>query len=93
MNVAVSDFSEKETNDTIKVIRERSAAYTPEWDFNMEQPDMGTVLAMLFADMMENTVRQFHKLPQSYRTQFYNLLGADRLPAGKAKGLDRKSVV
>lgn len=91
--MAVSDFSEKETNDTIKVIRERSAAYTPEWDFNMEQPDMGTVLAMLFADMMENTVRQFHKLPQSYRTQFYNLLGADRLPAGKAKGFVTFSTV
>lgn len=91
--MAVSDFLEGEINDTIKTIRERSAVYTAEWDFNIEQPDMGTALALLFADMMGNTVRKFHKLPQNYQTQFYNLLGACQLPAGRAKGFVTFSTV
>lgn len=89
----VSDFLNGEINDTIEIIRKRAAAYVAEWNFDIEQPDMGTTLAILFANMMEDTIKQFSKLPSNYRIQFYNMLGANQLPSGEAKGFVTFSTV
>lgn len=83
--MAISN-NQRDTTDIIDAIRQKADAYAPEWKFDMEQPDMGTVLAVLFADMMEGTIKQFRRLPDNYQLQFYNLLGENLLPAREAKG-------
>ena len=39
--------------DIIRSIRETAANYTPEWNFNPEDPDIGSALAFVYADMLE----------------------------------------
>ncbi|MCM1498006.1 MAG: baseplate J/gp47 family protein [Clostridium sp.] len=69
-----------------QMIRKRSAAYTADWDFNENTPDMGSALALLFAGMMKDTLDNYDRLPDMYRLKLYNLLDARKLPAGAANG-------
>ncbi|MCM1157423.1 MAG: baseplate J/gp47 family protein [Bacteroidales bacterium] len=80
------DFYRDTSEKTIEKIERMAAAYTGNWSFNPEYPDMGTALATLFADMMDDTVRRFNALPERYRIEFYNLLGAQCLPGKEAEG-------
>lgn len=84
--MGVSDLFKEELNDTVNIIKSRSLSYTPEWNFDTNQPDIGAVLAILFAGMMEDTQERFRRLPEIYQMQFYNLLGINLLPAKEAKG-------
>lgn len=67
-------------------IGELAAAYTPEWRFSVEQPDMGSSLALLFAEFMDETLKAFSELPESHRMHFFNCLGAELLPGTPAVG-------
>ena len=44
-----------------KDIRKRAESYTPEWRFWPENPDIGSALAIVYAEMMAGTVRQFSR--------------------------------
>lgn len=49
--------------DLIHSIKELSESYTPHWSFDPENPDIGTTLGMIFADMQEDTLRRYRELP------------------------------
>lgn len=76
----------KKKNEIMEVIKRKAAVYTEEWKLDIEQPDIGTVLAILFAEMMEETEKKFQGLHGSYQLQLYNLLEKELLPANEAKG-------
>ena len=80
------DFLKEESDDTVKTIKNLALSYTPEWNFDTDRPDMGTVLGLLFADMMGDTLRCFYRLPWKYQTEFYKLLGLELLPPDDAEG-------
>ncbi len=82
----ISDVGEAAAGELIEVIRRVAAAYTPEWHFDTEHPDIGTALALLFADMMSGTREQFAGVPGRCRLRFYELLGAEQLPPKEAGG-------
>lgn len=84
--MTVPDFLKRETDNIIDSIEKRAAIHTPEWIFSREHMDMGSMLALLFADMMQDTLESFYCLPERYQIQFYNLLGANQLPPTTAKG-------
>ncbi len=67
-------------------IRKRARSYTPEWRFDTEHPDIGSALALVFAEMTARTAEQFSKLPRKNRIAFLNALGAEPLPAAQAQG-------
>lgn len=84
--MAVPDFLKRETDNIIDSIEKQAAIYTPEWIFSEEHMDMGSMLALLFADMMQDTLESFYGLPERYQIQFYNLLGANQQPPTPARG-------
>ncbi len=84
--MAVPGFLKNEIENTIENIRRKAAAYTAEWKFDSENADMGTALAILFAEMMERNKRLSDQMMESCRIHFYNRIGADILPANAAKG-------
>lgn len=84
--MAVPDFLKRDTDNIIDSIEKQAAIYTPEWIFSREHMDIGSMLALLFADMMQDTVESFYGLPERYQIQFYNLLGAKQLPPTQARG-------
>ena len=57
-NEYVIDDSSRE--DILQRIRELSVSYTPEWQFDVENPDMGSVLALLFTDQMQDNLKHFN---------------------------------
>ena len=76
-------YGEKELLEQMKRL---AAAYTPEWRMDTERPDVGTALAMIYADMFEGTVRRFNRLPEKNRSAFFQEVGTELKPAVPAQG-------
>ena len=69
------------TEEIIRKIGAVAASYTPEWDFNPESPDIGSALALVYADMLGETARQMDRLGYKNQLAFFGSLGAERKPA------------
>lgn len=69
----VIDNRKKE--DILDKIRELAAAYTPEWQFDGQNPDIGSVLALLFADQMQENIRRYNLSLERDYVEFMNLPG------------------
>lgn len=72
--------------DVINQIKELAEAYTPEWKFDPANPDAGTALAILFADMFSETIRRYDRILEKHRLSFYEKMGLKLEPAEPAKG-------
>lgn len=70
----------------INKIKEMVPFYTPEWRFDEENPDLGSALAMIFAEMMEDTVHKYNRIYDRNKIFFFDRLGAVQLPAKASKG-------
>lgn len=79
-------MEERTKEDLLEEIRETAASYVPEWQFDREHPDVGVVLAAVYADLFEDTLRKFRKVRQKNEIAFFRELGAELLPAVPAKG-------
>lgn len=75
------------------VIRKKAASYTPEWRFDTDNPDIGSALAIVYARMMEQTVKKLSRIPVKNRVVFLNSIGADLLPAIPSEGFVSMSLV
>ena len=73
--------------DLCRRVEELAASYTPEWRFDRRDPDVGSTLALIFADQMEGNIRRMNQLPEKYHTEFVNLLGLGLKPAYPASGI------
>ncbi len=63
-----------------------AAAYTPEWRFDPENPDAGTALALLYAELFSGTEERFKKLSEKHRYAFFDMLALAAQPAQAAGG-------
>jgi len=62
-------------------------AYVPEWDFSVTDPDIGSVLALIYLDQMSDNLERLNQTFDKYHTEFANLLGVSLLPAAPATGI------
>lgn len=65
-------------------IEELAASYVPEWHFDRENPDIGSVIGKIFAGQMEGNIGRLNQVLARYHTEFVNLLGISLLPAKPA---------
>ncbi len=72
--------------EIIEIIRERAASYVPEWRFDLENPDVGTALALIWGGMFAGTESRFGRIFFKNRIAFFNELDAKLLPARPAQG-------
>lgn len=72
--------------DIIEEIARLAKEHTPEWKFSLDNPDAGTALACVFARRMTETIEKFNLTPLNHRRSFYNMLGAQALPAVPSLG-------
>jgi len=68
-------------------IKKLAASYTPEWNFDTSDPDIGTTLAMIYANQMSGNIRRLNQTVGKYHTEFVNLLGLSLKPAYPAAGI------
>ena len=66
-------------------IKDLAASYVPEWNFTTSNPDIGSVLALLFANQMGKNVNRFNDMLERYRTELINLMEISPLPARPAE--------
>lgn len=74
------------SGDILRHIGEIEANYTPEWNFSVENPDIGSALAFVYADMLEDTIGQLNRAGYKNELAFFNALGADLESAVPARG-------
>lgn len=81
----IPDMNEKNTRAFLDKVRERASSYTPEWRMDLENPDGGTALALLFAGMYEDTLKKYAQLPRKSMLDFFNCVGTALAPARPAE--------
>ena len=64
----------------------RAKSYTPEWNMNVENPDIATALALACADMLAGTLKKLNGTPLKNKIAFYNMTNASLLPASPSEG-------
>ncbi len=76
----------RKKQDIIAYIKQAAAAYTPEWRFDEENPDVGTALALIFSDMFAGTIQRLNQVAEKNKVAFFNGINAKLLPAIPAAG-------
>lgn len=87
------ELDHRSPREIIDEIIEKAAAYTPEWRMDEENPDIGTALALVYANMFYKTVKNFNKVPIKNKIAFYNHLGAELFPPVPSTGYIQFSLV
>lgn len=77
----------RKKEDFLDKIRELAAAYTPEWQFVERNPDIGSVIALLFADQMQENIRRYNLTIKKVQVELVNLLGLFPRPACPAHSI------
>lgn len=78
---------EKRTaQDFVEYMKTCAKQYVPEWQYNEEDPDAGTALVALFADMMSDNIRRFNLSAAKDMLSFFHEVHANMLPAKPAEG-------
>ncbi|GEM_PF-6306324 len=78
---------DKRTGEELKHrIETLAASYTPEWRYSREQPDAGSVLANMFAGLMEDTIGCYNRMPARVQAEFLEALGIVRSKPCPARG-------
>lgn len=85
MNIPGIDKRKKQ--DIIDQIQRLAQSYTPEWRFSEENPDLGSVLGILFADMFAGTVDRYNNVLYKHHIAFLNNLDIGIKPSVPAKGI------
>lgn len=74
-------IEEQKRSDIIRRIHQLAASYVPEWQFDEKNPDIGSVIALLFADGMEENFRRYNTLLERDYVELMNMLGISLKPA------------
>lgn len=85
-------MEDQEKRAVIEQIRQKAASYTPEWRFDVENPDIGTALALVYADLFSDALKHMNRVALKNEIAFFNCLGASLLPALPARGYVRFSL-
>lgn len=84
MNIPQMEKMSKE--DIIDYMRNCAKQYVPEWRYDKKQPDAGTALVSIFADMMYDNIKKFNMSVAGDLFSFFDGINAKLLPASPAEG-------
>ena len=76
-------------NDIEDRIGELAASYTPEWSFDRDNPDIGSVIGRLFAQQMKENIDLENRMMDRYHAEFINMLDLSLKPAKPAGSMVR----
>lgn len=78
------ELDTRTSKDIKKQIELLAKSYTPEWNFDKDNPDVGAVIAFLFADQMEENAKRYNELLEVYHADLVNMIGLSLMPAQSA---------
>lgn len=77
-------IDKRDKQDLIAQMKEMVPYYTPEWRFSPEDPDPGSALFLIFADMFQENIKRMNRVPFKNLVAFMNLFDVSLLPARPA---------
>ena len=83
----INAFKPQSAADIEKKIEELRKSYAPEWRFDRDNPDAGSVIAQIFARQTEENNRLMSQMPERYHMEFVNMLDATLRPAQPAASM------
>jgi hypothetical protein len=84
MNNAFTPQSIEDIENRIEKLRK---SYAPEWDFDRDDPDAGSVIAQIYARQIEENNRLMSQMPERYHLEFVNMLDSTLRPAQPAASM------
>lgn len=72
--------------EILEYMKKCARQYVPEWRYDESDPDAGTALVSLFADMACENIRRFNLSAAGDLFSFFDEVGAGLLPAAPAEG-------
>lgn len=82
----IPKLDKRTKEDIMDEVERLAAAYTPQWRYNRLRPDIGSVLADLYAELMEECIVCYNQMPLKTRLSFLDALGVEPFPARPAEG-------
>lgn len=79
-------IDKRSKQDLIEYIKEIAPYYAPEWRFDSNDLDMGSVLALIFTEMFYETIERLNKVPYRNFITFLNSINSNLYPSIPAKG-------
>lgn len=80
------DLRQKNLEQLIAYMRQLGLSYVPKWQMTESDPDPGTALAFIFADMYSDLIKKAKHLPDKHYVDFLNLLEPSQKPSDSARG-------
>lgn len=72
--------------DILEEFKTLACERTPEWHFDPENPDAGTMLAFIWADMLCGTIERVNRVCENYKLKLYSSLNAKPRQAAASQG-------
>lgn len=82
----IPKLDKRNKEELMEEIKRLASSFTPDWNCNEEEPDVGFAAAQLFADMMSGTIEKYNRTAEKNMIEFYSSLGADRKYSEPSKG-------
>lgn len=77
----------RKKDDILAQIEKLAKSYVPEWQFSRENPDIGSTIAMLYADQMEDNLKRYNTTLERDYTELVNMMGVSLKPAYPARSV------
>ncbi len=71
--------------DIVKDIKALAESYVPEWIYNLDDPDAGSVIANIYSQMLEDDINKLNLLMYKYQIELMNMIGIKLKQAEPAK--------
>ncbi len=69
-----------DNRDILNRIEKLALSYTPEWKVDYSNPDAGAVIALIFAKQMNDSIKIYERMNESFHEQYIRML--DIMPKG-----------
>lgn len=83
----------RKIEDVRNQIYKLAKSYVPEWRFDENNPDIGSVIALIFANQLYGNIERFNAMLEKYHTEMVNLTDISLLPANPSKATVLMNVI
>lgn len=80
-------IDKREREDILNEIKKLSESYTPEWNFDVDNPDIASTIGILYANQMAENIERANGVLDIYQTEFVNMLDISVKPATPAQSI------
>lgn len=86
-------LDDRTRDEILAKMKELAASYTPEWQFDVQDPDIGSCIALLYADEMAELIRRYNTVPERNCVEMVNFLNIFLKPAYPAHSIVLMDVI